>query len=72
MSRLPSSVCYVLREDPELAEGLAPAIRSQAIETVVAREVQLPAGAWPDRRLLLENGLGLPTIANRVAHGGRS
>jgi CRP/FNR family cyclic AMP-dependent transcriptional regulator len=68
MSRVPSSVCYVLREDPELAEGLDPAVRSHAIETVVAREVQLPAGAWPDRRLLLDNGLGLLLLDGVLLH----
>ena len=68
MSRVPSSVCYVLREDPELAEGLDPAVRSQAIETVVAREVHLPAGAWPDRRLLLDNGLGLLLLDGVLLH----
>ena len=48
MSRVQSSVCYVLREDPGRRRA-GPQRRSQAIETVVAREVQLPVGAWPDR-----------------------
>ncbi len=63
-----SSVCYVLREDPELAEGIDPSVRSRAMETLVAREVQLPAGAWPNRELLVDNGLGLLLLDGVLLH----
>ncbi len=67
-SRSASSVCYVLREDPELAEAIDPNLRAQALETVVAREVALPAGSWRNRRLGLENGLGLLLLEGVLLH----
>ncbi len=68
MSPSSSSLCYVLREDPGLAEGIDPSLRSQAMDTLVAREVQLPAGAWPNRRLLVDNGLGLLLLDGVLLH----
>ena len=59
MSGPAPNVCYVLREDPELAEAIAPNMRSEAFDTIVAREVELPAGPWRDRRVELADGLGL-------------
>lgn len=68
ISRPTSSVCYVLREDPDLAEAIDPSLRAQALETVVAREIALPAGAWRNRRLGLENGLGLLLLEGVLLH----
>lgn len=44
------NVCYVLREDPDLAEALEPERRMQALESFVAREIRLPAGSWRRER----------------------
>jgi len=50
----------VLREDPDLAEGLEPEQRAQAMEALVAREIQIPAGAWrPQPPPGLQDGLGM-------------
>jgi CRP-like cAMP-binding protein len=50
----------VHREDPELAETIPAARRSDAIETCVASEVQIPAGARPGQGLLPPpGGIGL-------------
>lgn len=60
ISRPPSSVCQVLREDPELAEAIEPGLRARALETLVAREIQLPVGTWRGQPPAgSENGLGL-------------
>lgn len=40
------NVAHVLREDPELAEGVSPPARARAIEQCVARTVSLPRGHW--------------------------
>jgi CRP/FNR family transcriptional regulator, cyclic AMP receptor protein len=68
MSRPPSNVCYVLREDPELAEGIDPSVRPQALDTVITREIQLAAGPWPDRKLMLGSGLGLLLLDGVLLH----
>lgn len=66
MSAIPrqsSSVCYVLREDPELADGLEPDLRAQATEALVAREIQIPAGAWrPQPPSGIQEGLGMLVV----------
>jgi CRP/FNR family cyclic AMP-dependent transcriptional regulator len=54
-----ASVCYILREDPDLAEGIEPERREQALEACVAREIRIPAGTWKGRSALLDDGLGL-------------
>lgn len=41
-----STICQVLREDPELAEGIPRARRDEAIEACVARETWVPPGIW--------------------------
>src|SRR6202034_1615017 len=48
-----ASVCHVLREDPELADVVAPELREQALEALTAREVRVPAGPWRDREISL-------------------
>jgi CRP/FNR family transcriptional regulator, cyclic AMP receptor protein len=68
MSRAPSNLCYVLREDPELAEGIDASVRPQALDTVVTREIQLASGAWPNRKLMLESGLGLLLLDGVLLH----
>ena len=53
-------LCYVLREDPELAEAVPAARRRQAIDEATTPEIHLPAGR-PARRApsSLGGGLGL-------------
>jgi CRP/FNR family cyclic AMP-dependent transcriptional regulator len=68
MSRPPSNVCYVLREDPELAEGIDPSVRPQALDTVITREIRLAAGPWPNRKLMLQSGLGLLLLDGVLLH----
>jgi CRP/FNR family cyclic AMP-dependent transcriptional regulator len=64
-----SSVCYVLREDPELAEAIEPHRREQALEACVAREVRIPAGSWTGRRsAALEDGIGLLVLEGLLIH----
>lgn len=41
--RGPSSLCHVLREDPELAEAIPLERRRQAVEELVVREVDMPS-----------------------------
>jgi len=68
MLRPPSNVCYVLREDPELAEGIDPSVRTQALDTVITREIQLAAGPWPNRKFVLGSGLGLLLLDGVLLH----
>lgn len=64
-----SSVCYVLQEDPELAEAIEPELRSHALETMVAREIQLPVGAWRGQQPAeLADGLGLLVLEGVLIH----
>jgi CRP/FNR family cyclic AMP-dependent transcriptional regulator len=48
--RAATNVCYVLREDPELAEAIEPERRDRAVELCVAREVRIPVGTWEGLR----------------------
>jgi CRP/FNR family cyclic AMP-dependent transcriptional regulator len=40
------TICQVLREDPDLAEAVDPALRAQAVRECVARTVRLSRGSW--------------------------
>jgi hypothetical protein len=42
-----STLCHVLREDPELAEWIPASRRQAAIEECVAPDVWVPPGPWP-------------------------
>ena len=67
--RTSTNVCYVLREDRELAEAIDPEHRVQALEACVAHQVYLPPGPW--RPLLpasLEAGLGLLMLEGVLIH----
>jgi CRP/FNR family cyclic AMP-dependent transcriptional regulator len=69
MRRPSAGICYVLREDPELAEAIEPDRRARALEACVAREVRIPAGAWNARRsVLLEDGIGLLVLQGLLIH----
>jgi CRP/FNR family transcriptional regulator, cyclic AMP receptor protein len=58
--RRSASVCWVLAEDPDLADAIPPTERQLAIEQCVAREVRLQRGGWSGRQAdLLPDGIGL-------------
>ncbi len=64
-----SSHCYVLKEDPELAEAIEPERRSQALEACVAREVRLPARSWQTGApVALDGGIGLLVLDGILIH----
>jgi len=69
------NVCWVLREDPELAEAIEPDRRSQALEALVAREVRVPSGIWMGRPIPIDDGIGLLVLEGvmlqRVGIDGR-
>ena len=41
---IPSSLCHVLKEDPELADAIPPERRQRAIEDCLAPELRIPPG----------------------------
>jgi CRP/FNR family transcriptional regulator, cyclic AMP receptor protein len=40
------TTCQILREDPDLADAVDPALREQAIDECVAEIVRMPRGRW--------------------------
>jgi hypothetical protein len=66
----PTSVCHVLREDPELAEGIQTAERRiEAEQACVAREVRVPAGTWRRGAITsLDGGIGLLMLDGVLIH----
>jgi CRP-like cAMP-binding protein len=67
-SRPPVSVCHVLREDPELAEAIEPERRAHALDTLVAREVRIAAGAWRGQPIPIEGGIGFLVLQGVLIH----
>ncbi len=63
-----ANVCWVLREDPELAEAIEPSRRAQAVEALVAREVRIPTGAWGGRAIPISDGIGLLVLEGVMLH----
>jgi hypothetical protein len=63
-----ANVCWVLREDPELAEAIEPGRRAQAVEALVAREVRIPTGAWGGRAIPISDGIGLLVLEGVMLH----
>jgi hypothetical protein len=63
-----ANVCWVVREDPELAEAIEPARRAQAEDALVAREVRIPAGAWVGRPMSFDDGIGLLVLEGVMLH----
>jgi CRP/FNR family transcriptional regulator, cyclic AMP receptor protein len=63
-----ANVCWVLREDPELAEAIEPGRRAQAVEALVAREVRIPTGAWAGRAIPVDDGIGLLVLEGVMLH----
>jgi CRP/FNR family transcriptional regulator, cyclic AMP receptor protein len=73
----PSSVCHVLREDPELADMIPPDRRAEAIEECTAPELLIQPGPWAGRGSLgFRGGIGVLVLGGlmvrRVGIEGRS
>jgi CRP/FNR family cyclic AMP-dependent transcriptional regulator len=62
------SLCYPLREDPELAEAIEPARRHAAADALVAREIEVPAGPWQGRPEHLDGGIGFLVLEGVLLH----
>jgi hypothetical protein len=63
-----SGQCYVLQEDPELADAIEPRLRPAARQSLVAREIQLPLGAWRNRPGGATDGFGLLLLEGVLLH----
>jgi CRP-like cAMP-binding protein len=63
-----ANVCWVLREDPELAEAIEPARRAQAMDALIAREVRIPPGEWRGRPIPIDDGIGLLVLEGVLLH----
>jgi CRP/FNR family transcriptional regulator, cyclic AMP receptor protein len=63
-----ANACWVLREDPELAEAIEPSRRAQAEDALVAREVRVPAGLWVGRPIPSDDGIGLLVLEGVMLH----
>ena len=63
-----ANVCWVLREDPELAETIEPARRAQATDALIAREVRIPVGEWRGRPIPVDGGIGLLVLEGVLLH----
>ncbi|HET9102151.1 MAG TPA: Crp/Fnr family transcriptional regulator [Solirubrobacteraceae bacterium] len=68
-TRQTADVCHLLREDPELAEALAPAARHAAAERIVVGALRVGPGPWRNRRVEgLDAGLGLLMLEGIMLH----
>ncbi|HWE09835.1 MAG TPA: Crp/Fnr family transcriptional regulator [Solirubrobacteraceae bacterium] len=63
-----ANVCWVLREDPELAEAIEPNRRAQAVDALIAREARIPAGEWRTRPIPIDGGIGLLVLEGVLLH----
>ena len=64
-----ANVCHLLAEDPELAEAIDPALRSDAIAAVVVQEITLDPGPLRGRDVVgVEDGLGLLVLGGVLLH----
>ena len=71
-----SSLCHVLREDPELADAIPSDRRSRAVEECIAPELSLQPGRWGGRGSLgFRGGIGVLVLTGlmirRVGIDGR-
>ncbi|HET6865277.1 MAG TPA: Crp/Fnr family transcriptional regulator [Solirubrobacteraceae bacterium] len=71
-----STVCHVLREDPELADAIPPERRNRAVEECTAPEFSLQPGRWGGRGSLgFRGGIGVLVLTGlmirRVGIDGR-
>jgi hypothetical protein len=58
----------VLEEDPDLGEAIDPKLRNQALEAVLAREVQVDTGSWRPPPAIFEKGLGMLVLDGVLIH----
>lgn len=63
-----ANLCYPLQEDPELAEAIEPSRRDAAADALVARAIDIPAGAWQGRPTPLDGGIGLLVLEGVLLH----
>jgi len=63
-----ANVCWVLREDPELADAIEPSRQAQAIDALIAREVRIPPGEWRNRPIPVDGGIGLLVLEGVLLH----
>ncbi|HLH64392.1 MAG TPA: Crp/Fnr family transcriptional regulator [Solirubrobacteraceae bacterium] len=61
-------VCWVLREDPELAEAVDPDQRERAADALVARELVVAPGPWARGEISLDGGIGLLVLDGVLLH----
>jgi CRP/FNR family cyclic AMP-dependent transcriptional regulator len=61
-----ANVCYPLKEDPDLAEAIDDDRRAAAADAFVARQIDVPAGAWAGR--VSVDGIGLLVLAGVLVH----
>ena len=70
-----TGTCHVLREDPDLADAIAPDRRKDAIDSCTAKEVRFPTGQGVSDSSPLQNGLGILVLSGllirRVGIDGR-
>jgi hypothetical protein len=70
-----AAVCYVLREDAELAEALSDDRRQAAVDTCTAEEIRVPVGEGVSEVSPLRSGLGILILSGllvrRVGIDGR-
>jgi len=65
----PAGACWVLHEDPDLAEAVAPETRTRAAESLVARELRLAVGPWTRRQVEIDDGgVGLLVLDGILLH----
>ncbi|MGH2872890.1 MAG: helix-turn-helix domain-containing protein [Solirubrobacteraceae bacterium] len=63
-----TGACWVLREDPELADAVGREQRTRAERALVARELRIPAGPWTRREIELDGGFGLLVLEGVLLH----
>jgi CRP/FNR family transcriptional regulator, cyclic AMP receptor protein len=61
-------ICFPLREDRELAEVIEPGIRQAAVDTLVARQVELPIGRWTAMPYPADSGIGSLILEGALVH----
>jgi CRP/FNR family transcriptional regulator, cyclic AMP receptor protein len=68
LSAANGNLCYPLQEDTELAEAIEPAHRHAAAGALVARELDIPVGAWQGRATSQDGGIGLLVLEGVLVH----
>jgi len=53
------NACYVLHEDPDLAEAVDPALTPRAVQECVAATIRVPRGSWDPYEISVRIGGGI-------------